>query len=213
MTACRHGSAFELLVPDWCPDHIVRKARALHELHRESPIAVGVIERLTTDPRMRGVWVQLSKQSREGHKRTGKPLHKLAERFGSIGHDNAVADLFEFAVKIGRLTLALPSADEPDHPFQALADRLKAEAKPLLGKDIVSKKIAKELLTVAARCEAVTIATYKPGENIAREVAAWLDFVFDSPKYKLSAIIAGVITGHEISSRKVRTLVGPRIGR
>ena len=132
MTACRHAS--ELLVPDWCPDHVAHKARALHELHRESPIAVGVIKRLTTDPRMRGIWVQLSKQSREGHKRTGKPLHKLAERFGGISHDDAVAGLFEFAANIGRLTLALPSAHKPDHPFQALADRLKAEAKPLLGK-------------------------------------------------------------------------------
>ena len=211
MTTCRHGS--ELLVPDWCPDHIAHKARALHELHRESPIAVGVIKRLTTDPRMRGIWVQLGKQSREGHKRTGKPLHKLADRFGGISHDDAVAGLFEFAVNIGRLTLELPSAHKPDHPFQALADRLKAEAKPLLGKDTASKKIAKLLLTVAASCEAVTLTTHNPEQNIARQIACWLEAVFGSPKYKLSAIIAGVITGREISNRKVRTLVGPRIGR
>ena len=127
----------ELVVPDWA-GRIAHKAHELHKKHCKSPIAVGVIERLATDPRMRVVWDQLGKQSRENHRPTGKPFYKLAKRFTDIGHDNAIVGLFEFAVNIGRLTLALPSAHEPDHPFQPLADRLKAEAKLLLGKDIAS---------------------------------------------------------------------------
>lgn len=197
----------ELLIPDWCPKQIGDKARELHRLHSGSPIAVAVIERLTTDRRMRRVWDELTKERRENHRRTGKPLHKLAGKFDFIGHDSAVAGLFEFAANIGRLTLALPTPDHPDRPFQALADRLKEEAKRL-GNDRISKKITKQLLMVAENCEATILAAYNPEKNIAVEVAYWLDTVFGSPKYKTTAIITGVITGRAITDRKVRTWIG-----
>ena len=56
--------------PEWLPDYIAGKARELREKHRGNPIALVVIDRLVTDPKMRAVWKEFSKQSRENHRRT-----------------------------------------------------------------------------------------------------------------------------------------------
>jgi hypothetical protein len=196
-----------LLIPEWVPDDIATKARELHQAHAECPIARAVIERLTTDPRMRRVWDELAKQRREKHQRTGEPHHKLAERFASIGQDKAIAGLFEFAVTMGRGTLMLPPPDQPDRPYEALAKKLRGLAKEQ-GRDRVSQIIAKRLDAEADAIERITVAAYNPPEAIASEIAGWLQSVFGSPMYGTTAIMASVITGCDITDRKVRTWVG-----
>jgi hypothetical protein len=153
--------------PSFVPDHIAAKARELREAHADSPIAAAVIERLTTDPRMRRVWDELAKQRRKEHRRTGEPLYKVAGRFASAGINEqaAAVGLLEHAFNHGRLTLMLPQADQPDRPFEGLAKKLRDLAPQ--GKDQASQTIAKRLRAEADVCEGVTVAAYDPAEAIA----------------------------------------------
>jgi hypothetical protein len=70
-----------LQIPEWVPDYIAAKARELHAKHSGNPSALAIIEQLTTHPNMRTVWKEFRKQSRENHRRTGRPLHALTEGF------------------------------------------------------------------------------------------------------------------------------------
>lgn len=187
------------------PDHIATKACELRQEHAGSPIAIAVIERLTTDPRMQRVWGQLAKQRRKKHRRTGAPLHKVTERFASVGIDQqaAAVGLLEQAFNLGRLTLALPQADQPDRPFDELAKKLRKLAPQ--GKDRASQTIAMHLRAVAAICEGVTVAAYGPAEAIAGEIAGFLLSVFGTPMFTTTAIVVRVIMQREIPDRKVRT--------
>jgi hypothetical protein len=191
--------------PEWVPDYIAKKARELRDKHSGNPIALAVIERLTTHPNMRTVWKELSKQSREKHQRTGRPLHKLTERFAT-DRNAALANLFEFACNIGRLTLSLPSPHKPERIYKALAQRLRDETKRLTN-DPFAKGIREHLLWLARRCEAITASGHDPSETIAVEMATYLKEVFGSSMHKITAIIASVITGAEINQRRVRTLL------
>jgi hypothetical protein len=195
--------------PSFVRDHIAAKARELRQAHADSPIAVAVIERLTTDPRMRRVWDELTKQRRKEHRRTGEPLHKVAQRFASAGIDEraAATGLLEQAFNHGRLTLMLPQADQPDRPFEVVAKTLRDVARQQ-GRDQASQTLAKRLEAEADAIEGIIVAAYDPAEAIAGGIAFYLQSVFGSPMYKTTAIIASVITKREITERKVRTWVG-----
>lgn len=51
----------------------------------------------------------------------------------------------------------------------------------------------------------MTVAAHNPDKSIAVAIAFWLQSVFGSPKYKTTAIITSVITGRDVTERKVRT--------
>lgn len=190
----------EIVIPPWVPDHIQRKARELCAKHGQSQIAAAVIERLATDPRMRGVWNEFDRLDRN----SGEPFSKLAGEFASIDREDAIAGLFEFAVNIGRLTLMLPPADKPLHQYEATAERLRDEAKRL-GRDTMANEAVAQLDAMAERLEAVTVAAHNPDKSIAVAIASWLKSVFGSHMYKITALITGVITGRDVTERKVRT--------
>ena len=193
--------------PSFVPDHIAAKARELRQAHADSPIAVAVIERLATDPRMRRVWGELAKQRRKEHRQTGEPLYKVAERFALTGIDERAAaiGLLELAFNHGRLTLMLPQADQPDRPFEGLAKKLRESAPE--GRDQASLTIAKHLRATADACEGITVAAYDPAEAIAGAIAHFLQSVFGSPMITTTATIVRVITQREIPNRQVRTWV------
>jgi hypothetical protein len=192
-----------LRIPEWA-DHIAAKARELHQAHSHSAIAVAVIERLATDPRMQRVWDEFAKRKRSRDKkqrRTEQPLYRVAERFASAGIDErtAAAGLFEFAVTMGRATLMLPSADAPERPWEGTAKAVRDVAKQL-GGDHISQIIARRLRREADAYERITVTAYNPPKAIALEIAGWLENVFGSPMYGITAI--SVITERESLSAK-----------
>ncbi len=198
-------------IPGWVPEYIARKARELNKKHRKSPIAVAVIERLTTDPKMKRVWNELAKQSRSPeppHRSTGS-LYKVAKRFEGIDQQAAITDLFEQAVRLGWLTLSLPQADDPARPFKELGKKLRAQADLLRNKCPfgIGDKLADHVLIAAVGCEDISVAACNPDENIAREIAAYLESVFGKPMFNTTATIASVITKKTVTPRKVRTWV------
>jgi hypothetical protein len=192
----------ELKIPDWVPDHIAAKARDLHQAHADSAIAVDLIERLTTDTRMQRVWAELAKRNRK----TKGLRYNVAARFASHGIDerSAAAGLLEFAFNHGRLTLMLPSADNPARPYNARAQKYRDEAEQL-AHDPGGQGIRQLLLLLARYCDSITYSAHDPSEAIAREIASWLETVFGSPMYNTTATITSVITGQAITERKVRT--------
>jgi hypothetical protein len=157
---------------------------------------------------MRRVWGQLTKQRRKKYLRTGEPLHKVTERFASIGIDEqaAAVGLLEHAFNQGRLTLMLPQADRPDRPLEAAAKVLRDFARRQR-KDRAGQARAKRYQAAADTCAGITLAAYDPAKAIAGEIARFLQSVFGSPMYKTTAIIASVITECEITDREVRTWV------
>jgi hypothetical protein len=195
-------TANELKIPGWVPDHIAAKARKLRLAHADSAIAVDLIERLTTDARMRRVWGELAKRSRS----TKGPRHKVVAKFVSRGIDeqSAAAGLLEFAFNHGRLTLMLPSADNPARPYKARAQKYRDEAEQL-AHDPGGQGIRQLLLLLARYCDSITASAHNPSEAIAVEIASWLETVFGSPMYKTTATITSVITGQAVTERKVRT--------
>ena len=190
--------ATEFQIPAWVPEQVAAKAKELHEACEDSPCALAKIERLATDRRMRRVWEELAKSNRQ----TGNPHHKLTEKF-AVDRNIAVAGLFEFAFNLGNLTAILPQADNPDRPFQPLANRLRHEVSRL-GRDRATQTIARQLLVTATHCESLTVVAYSPDEAIAIGIAHWLEAVFGSPKLRTTATITSVITGHEVTDRQVR---------
>jgi hypothetical protein len=195
-------TANEPNIPEWVPDYIAAKARELRQAHADSAIAVDLIERLMTDVRMGRVWAELGKRNR----RTKGPRHNVAARFASRGTDerSAAAGLLEFAFNLGRLTLMLPSTDNPARPYKARAQKYRDEAEQLVH-DRGAQGIRQLLLLLARYCDLITYSAHNPSEAVAVEIAHWLETVFGSPMYKTTATITSVIVGQGISERKVRT--------
>jgi hypothetical protein len=200
--------AAELQIPEWVPDYIAAKALELRQA-TGSAIAAELIERLTTDPRMRRVWAELAKQDRKAK----GPRYKVTARFASRGVDQRAAaiGLLEFAFSLGRLTLMLPSADKPARPYKALAQKYRDDAERL-GDDPGAQGVAAGLLILARHCDSIRASVHNPSEAIASEIAHWLETVYGSPMYKTTAVVTSVITGQEISERKVRTWVAAPFG-
>jgi hypothetical protein len=186
--------------PGWLPDYIAEKARELREKHSGNQIALDVIDRLVTHPKMQTVWKEFNKRSRENHQRTGRPLHELTERFAATADRNAaLADFLEFACNLGRRTLELPL---PNRTEATMAKALRADAERL---ERAGRKGARRLRRAAEVYERLQ---YKPGDrakHIARGLALWLAAVFGSPMYQTTATVTSIITGREIDKREVRT--------
>jgi hypothetical protein len=96
-------------------------------------------------------------------------------------------------------------------PYKARAQRYRDDAEQLAG-DPGAQGISERLLALARYCESIMIAAHNPPEDIAGEIAHWLETVFGSPMYQTTATIVSVITGQEISERKVRTWMAAPFG-
>jgi len=193
--------------PEWLPDYIAGKARELREKHRGNPIALAVIDRLVTDPKMRAVWKEFSKQSREAHRRTGRPLHALTERFATPDRNAAVTEFFELACNVGRLTLELPLPN-PNRTGAKKAEALRADAERLektLKPRRAGRESAKHLRRAAETYERLQYKHGDRAKHIACELAHWLEAVFGSAMYQTTATVTSIITRRQISERKVRT--------
>ena len=151
---------------------------------------------------------RLAKQRRKEHQQTGEPRYKVAERFALTGIDEraAAVGLLEQAFNLGRLTLALPQANQPTRPLEAAAKMLRDFARRQ-SRNRAGQARAKRYQAAADTCAGITLAAYNPAEAIAVEIAGFLQSVFGSPMYKTTAIVAGVITEREIPDREVRTWV------
>jgi hypothetical protein len=184
------------------PSYIADKAVELRQAHSDSQIGVDLIDRLAADARMQRVWSELAKRDSG----TKGPRYRVAAKFASHGIDegSAAVGLLEFAFNLGRLTLTLPSSDNPARPYKVLAQKYRHEAEELAD-DRGGQGIRWRLLALARYCDAITASAHNPSKAIAGEIAGWLETVFGSPMYKTTATITSVITGREITDRKVRT--------
>jgi hypothetical protein len=194
--------------PEWVPDYIAEKARELREKHSGNPIALDVIDRLVTDPKMRTVWKEFSKRSRENHQRTGRPLRELTERFATDDRNVALADFLEFACNVGSLTLRLPPQRTGAAEFAKKAEALRADAERLekaLKPRRAGREGAKHLRRAAETYERIQCKPRDRAKHIACELAHWLESVFGSPMYQTTATVTSIITGQEILWRSVRT--------
>jgi hypothetical protein len=205
MTVAKESSGLQ--IPEWVPDYIADKARELREKHSGNPTALALIERLTGHPDMRSVWKELTKQTRENYRPTGKPLHKLTEGFATTDRKAALAEFYELACNVDRLTRELPLPN-PERIGAKKAEALRADAERLekaLKPPRAGREGAKRLRRAAEVYERIQ---YKPGDrakHIACELAHWLKSIFGSPMYKTTATVTSIITGREISQRQVRT--------
>jgi hypothetical protein len=197
MLVAKDASALQ--IPDWVPDHIAARALELRQARADSAIAVDLIERLTTDSRMKRVWSELAKRDRT----TKGSLHKVAAKFDSSSVDERAATigLLEFAFNLGRLTLMLPSADKPARPYKALAQKYHDDAERLMD-DPGAQGIRMLLLILAQYCGSTRASAHNPSEVIATEIAHWLKTVFGKSMHGITALITGVITGRESQSAK-----------
>ena len=194
----------KLSIPDWCPKHVGDKARELHRLH--SKYAGALIERLATDPRMQRVWDELAKRKR--YRRREEPHHKVVERFASAGIDEhaAAAGLLEHAFNNGRVNL-LPLSNGADE-FKKKAGALRTDVERLekrMRPRNVGQNYASCLRRAADIYDRIGYEHRDQAKGIACNIAFWLKTVFGSPMYTTTATITSVITGREITDRKVRT--------
>jgi hypothetical protein len=202
-----------LLIPEWVPEQLADEARKQHKLLCDSPIAVALIRRLLTDPRMKVVWDELRKQerNRDDHYRPTGPRYKVAKTFKAIGIDEhkAAAGLFEFAVNFGRLTLNFaPSSDGTD-TFSKKADALKTDAKQAekIRPRRVGQQYAERLRKAAEVYDNVRNKPHNQVESVALQIALWLAKVFESPMLNAAAIITSVIMEQQVTPSMVRNWV------
>jgi hypothetical protein len=200
-----------LQIPEWVPDPIADKARELHQRHRKSPIAVALIQRLVSDPRMKGVWDELRKQGRDlekGHRMTG-PRYKLAKKFEAIGVDEkaAVVGLFEQAVNVGRLTLSLPPEKAVSNYWTQQAAKLRADAERIAKHPTPDKSaaaFARRLIKAAEAYEGLRFKTHDQLPGVAGSIALYMKEVFGQPMYETTAAITGTIMEVKVTGRLVR---------
>jgi hypothetical protein len=192
----------ELEIPAWCPDHIAHKARELCKLHCKSPIAVAVIEHLATDPKMKRVWDEFRKRSRnlEDRHQPAGPRYRVAKSFEGIDEQTATAGLFERAVDLGRLTLMLPSNNKTDE-LKTKAASLRADAKQLQNMQPRRRglQLADRLLKAADIYDSIEYKPHDQAQAIACEIVFYLQSLFESPMHTAAAAITSLITERKIT--------------
>ena len=75
-----HGVSTNLELPAWLPPPVVSYAR---KINRQTLADKPLLCRLTSDPRMRGVWTELLKRKRSNYKKHGS-FHTHGKRFNGL---------------------------------------------------------------------------------------------------------------------------------
>jgi hypothetical protein len=220
----------ELRIPVWVPNSVAEVAQREFQVPQcktktpdgkkfcEIRLDAKFLFRLTCDPRMRGVWRELSRQHRNG-----AFLHPA-----TLGQDAAMAELFSTAVRCmnsPQTTMSRRQAKQRYQEFIGKANEWLAEAWVLLaeavGRDGYSAKHGERLARIAGAADALREFA---AENLAIEMRTALDrdrgegqarwfalaiaekchALFGASLYGVSATITSVALNRSITPRTVR---------
>jgi hypothetical protein len=212
--------------PPWLPPLVREQARALHsELFKAGTAEdIAVVNRLTSDPKMEGVWKYLQRHKRMNYRRTGYE-HAVYDPQAHSGVNRssfptraiwlqqlAMREFYIDAIRWGRMC----AAPVTPAPRSYLSRVLRAEASlveqgmSLLDLSAETKrKVAKELRRAADVYEdAAQESRAKTSKEVPRYlmamVAQRLRDLFGTPMYGQAATVASLILGRDVTATMVR---------
>ncbi len=199
-----------LAIPEWFPEQLESSARLLHEraLDRSREEAM-MVEAIITDPRMELVWIELQKRRRISHRKTQELLHP--PQIGGLPIPRADIDIrrrameevlwfASLAPRLPQVARSFPSYGERANQLRSDAERLRAD---LPGAKAM--RLASRLVKAAEAYEELAgLELESSNRAVVTDIAAFMSERFGSPMHGLTAAIASVILGREISHAKVR---------
>jgi hypothetical protein len=210
------------VLPDWVPVGVLdtAAARIKDPDYADNPSAIGLIERLTIDPRMKKVWDLLRKQTRPHHSGTAY-AHPA-----TIPQDQAMQFLFFTAVvfylrPVPRI-VTRRMVEERRRRLRDLAGRLREEGRELVELDVGARDQLCTFWDLAAECEhradAPPAAMLFDRDRGDLWLRAWLIYfshetkrLFGNPLYRTVATIASVAFERDVTVDMVRHSIEARI--
>ena len=221
-------------IPSWVPEPIAQYANIYGA--DGGRVSQAALRSLACDPRMKGVWRQLSR-----HARNGAFFHParrpLSASTAEDRQNAAMLKLFSVACGCqeldGEMTMTRGQAEQKRNCFLAKAEELKTDAlmmrrQPRLSDELVDVGAAyagyasnearyQTLLAAAQACEdyasEISLATALERRHdgrarwVALTIADTFRILFGKPMYGLTATIASVILDREIEPRTVQQWV------
>jgi hypothetical protein len=214
-----------LTVPTWVPEPVAQAARALHDHHlKANNVKSCALQRLVADERMRRVWGELSKRRRERYQKTDvfqycANLPWVDTDAPQDHQDAAMASLLYFAVNhagnaprvITRKELETVRGKEHDKvaALGVAADEIRLYGPSQAAAVKVIEDHARNLEEQLSKMEASPLVVERDtGDAQARcfciLFAGRCRQLFGSPLYGITAIVASVALGREITDRAAR---------
>jgi hypothetical protein len=226
MTAERVGghSPESPTIPTWVPEPVAQAAHTLraHYLKSKNVKFNAVLERLIADGRMGRVWKELSKHRREQHEPTDAFFHssRLASIDSQAAQDHqhaAMASLFNFAINLAVDAPGVIARNELQRVRNRMLDKVEAlrlaadelrrygQAAAAKVNEDIARSHEEQLPKMVASPLVVDRDT---GDAKARGFCilftGYCRQLFGSPLWGITAIVASVALGREISARAVR---------
>jgi hypothetical protein len=220
------GSRDALTIPPWVPEPVAQAARTLHAHFPKSNNAKYdvVLKRVVADERMRNVWKQFSRRRRTHHKPTdvflqSVDLLRIDSEAPQDHQDAAMTSLLNFAVN---LAVDGPRVITPEkletvrrrirNDLEALRTAANAIRRHAPNEAAVAKvngDLARNLEDQLSRMEASPLVVDRDtGDAQARCFCILFTRhcrqLFGSPLYGITAIVASVALGRNITQRAVR---------
>ena len=167
---------------------------------------------LVSDPRMRGVWHELSRR------RDGGFLYPAR---GGAAQEAAMVELFELALecrKYPRFATTRGEVERQRRRFLARAEELEDDAMTMMAQDILTFEQRNELWQKlkhaadackeyahaldATKCFILKREHDSRARQLALAISAQFRVLFGSPMYGLTATITSVVLGRQINSRQ-----------
>jgi hypothetical protein len=210
-------------LPIWLPPLVKESARREAYAGARSAAELEMAKRITTDPRMAGVWKYLQKKQRDRrHRQTAgykySAIDPMAaetdhhpETFSSRAEwlqQNALRSIYRRMLHLG--LLCMPSANVSivstgsANYYRARAAELRSEAQTLWSEDVASH------LHKAANCfdamaeSSISFAVKNTPTSVMAGVARQMKHLFGTPMYTQSAIISGIVLDREVTPQQVR---------
>lgn len=208
----RHAATqFSLSIPAWVPKCLVAKANELHL--REHQLghrwAAALIVRLVIDPRMQGVWRQLTKRKRASYQPTDDYHHAAIPPAGISGdpskiQDAAILELFVATFGIARAPM-LPGSSIP---YLEMAERLRRDA-AIAERERPRKQadpFAKKLISTAEAYERLAKVPIDSDQAVITDIIEFMKARFGPSMHNITAKLASVALDQKVSVDRVRDL-------
>lgn len=219
-----------LTIPTWVPEPVAQAARTLHAHYLKSNNVKhnAVLHRLIANERMRNVWTELSRCRRQQYQKTNVFLHpaNLLWIDSETPQDHqgaAMASLLNFAVNLAVDAPGVITRKQLETVRSRMVDR--AAALRAAANDIrrygpsqaaaakVNDDIARDLEELLPKMEESPLVVDRDtgdaqGRCFALLLTRYCRHLFGSPLYRISAIVASVALGREITPRAVQEWCG-----
>ncbi|MCX7314451.1 MAG: hypothetical protein NTV56_22760 [Alphaproteobacteria bacterium] len=224
-----------ITLPDWLPPAVAKQARRI-EAQSLSTDQRAILLRLATDPRMRGVWNELTRRDRRG----GGYFHPAKRPIGmpaltrEEAQAEALGELFHFAFCAARDRLEVSKPEDGAHlkakllenarVLQEIADDMAAInlAYPLAAADAAAlRRVAgwheDGAALLRTPSDPLTIHNDRGGRvvrGVQIIIAVWLRDAFGRPLHGTAATLAAVALDQKTSERVTRSAFsGQKKGR